>query len=96
MSKSYFGIWCAVSLTTASLVISQDVRAQSLRGVAAPTIDACKKEGEAWGKRSFDLADYVAECLAEAKLNCLRSAIAQQVRGVARQAFINRCLSNPE
>jgi hypothetical protein len=54
---------------------------------------ACRRDGQAKGSRGPDLQDYVAVCVAEARLGCLKQAVEQKVRGQARREFIGKCLS---
>jgi len=53
----------------------------------------CRQEGQSKGTRGPDLQDYVAICVAEARLACLKQAVEQKVRGPARRDFIANCLS---
>jgi len=53
---------------------------------------ACRQEGQSKGSRGPDLQDYVAICVAEARLACLKQAVEQKVRGPARRDFIANCL----
>jgi hypothetical protein len=39
------------------------------------------------------MPDYVAVCVGEARLACLKQAVAQKVRGPGRREFMNRCLA---
>jgi hypothetical protein len=55
---------------------------------------ACRQEGQGKGQRGADLQDYVVVCVAEARLTCLKQAVADKVRGQARRDFINKCLSS--
>jgi hypothetical protein len=54
---------------------------------------ACRRDGQAKGSRGAELQDYVAVCVAEARLACLKQAVEQKVRGQARREFIGKCLS---
>jgi hypothetical protein len=38
------------------------------------------------------MLDYIAICVSEARLTCLKQAVAQKVRGPERRDFMNRCL----
>ena len=38
-----------------------------------------------------DLADAMLVCMAEARLNCLKQAVADKVRGKKREAFMRTC-----
>jgi psiF repeat len=55
---------------------------------------ACREEGQSKGSRGPDLQDYVAVCVAEARLACLKQAVEQKVRGAARRDFMAKCLSS--
>jgi hypothetical protein len=44
------------------------------------------------GHRGADLRDFAVVCLAEARLTCLKQAVAQKVRGTDRRDFMGRCL----
>jgi hypothetical protein len=46
------------------------------------------------GMRGPDLQDYVLVCVAEARLACLKQAVAQKVRGAERRDFLNSCLGS--
>jgi hypothetical protein len=41
---------------------------------------------------SADLRDYAVVCLAEARLTCLKQALAQRMRVADRRDFMGRCL----
>ena len=41
------------------------------------------------------MPDYIAVCVSEARLSCLKRAVAQKVRGAERHDFMNRCLIQP-
>jgi subtilisin family serine protease len=53
---------------------------------------ACRQAGANRGIEAADLADYVSVCVSEARLTCLKQAVAQKVRGSERREFLNRCL----
>jgi len=53
---------------------------------------ACRQEGTNKGMRGPDLRDYVAVCVLEARLACLKQAVAEKIRPPARRDFINKCL----
>jgi len=55
---------------------------------------ACRQEGMNKGMRGPDLQDYVVVCLAEARLACLKQAVAQKVHGAERRDFLNSCLGS--
>jgi hypothetical protein len=55
--------------------------------------EACRQAGADQGVEATEMADFVAVCVSEARLACLKQAVAQKVRGAAeRRDFINRCL----
>jgi hypothetical protein len=93
----------AVLMTAASLAFGQPAPApapgaeDSKQGRSAGVRDkqrACRQEGQGKGSRGPDLQDYVAVCVAEARLACLKQAIAQKIRGPARREFIAKCLTS--
>jgi hypothetical protein len=53
---------------------------------------ACRQDGAARGVQTSEMADYIAVCVSEAHLACLKQAVAQKVRGPERRDFMNRCL----
>src|SRR5215472_7152510 len=55
---------------------------------------ACRQEGASKGMRGPDLQDYVVICVAEARLACLKQAVAQKVRVAERRNFLNSCLGS--
>ncbi len=54
---------------------------------------ACSQDAAAKGVRASELPDYIAVCVGEARLACLKQAVAQKVRGPGRREFMNRCLA---
>jgi subtilisin family serine protease len=54
---------------------------------------ACSEDAAAKGVRASEMPDYVAVCVGEARLACLKQAVAQKVRGPGRREFMNRCLA---
>jgi hypothetical protein len=44
--------------------------------------------------RGPELRDYSVVCLAEARLTCLKQAVAQKVRGPDRKDFMGKCLGS--
>jgi subtilisin family serine protease len=54
---------------------------------------ACSQDALARGVQASQMPDYVAVCLGEAHLACLKQAVAQKVRGAVRREFMNRCLA---
>src|SRR5262249_26805931 len=52
----------------------------------------CSQDAAAKGVQTFEMQDYVAVCVGEARLACLKQAVAQKVRGPGRRDFMNRCL----
>jgi Subtilase family len=57
-------------------------------------LNACLQGGMNRGHRGADLRDYAVVCLAEARLSCLKQAVAQKVRGPERRDFMGRCLGS--
>jgi hypothetical protein len=55
---------------------------------------ACLQQGAAKGMRGFELRDFTVVCVAEARLICLRQAVAQKLQGPDRKEFIGRCLGS--
>jgi Subtilase family len=53
----------------------------------------CSQDAAARGVRAPELPDYIAVCVGEARLACLKQAVAQKVRGTGRREFMNRCLA---
>jgi len=53
---------------------------------------ACGQDAAARGIQASEAPDYVAVCVSEAHLACLKQAMAQRVRGPERRDFLNRCL----
>jgi psiF repeat-containing protein len=53
---------------------------------------ACRQDAGTKGVRGADLWDYVTVCVSEARLACLKQAVAQKVHGPERRDFMNRCL----
>jgi hypothetical protein len=57
-------------------------------------LNACLQDGMNKGRRGADLRDYAVVCLAEARLTCLKQAVAQKMRGPDRRDFMGRCLGS--
>jgi subtilisin family serine protease len=53
---------------------------------------ACQQAAVAKGVQVSELPDYIAVCVGEARLACLKLAVTQKVRGPERREFLNRCL----
>jgi hypothetical protein len=53
---------------------------------------ACRQEGTNKGMQGADLRDYVAVCVLEARLACLKQAVAEKIRPPARRDFISKCM----
>jgi hypothetical protein len=53
---------------------------------------ACRQAGTGQGVNASGLSDYVAICVSEARVACLKQAVAQKVRVPERREFLNRCL----
>ena len=54
---------------------------------------ACSQDAAAKGVRASEMPDYIAVCVGEARLACLKQAVAQKVHGPGRREFMNRCLA---
>jgi hypothetical protein len=54
----------------------------------------CRQVGTSQGLRGPDLQDQVAVCVQEARLACLKQAIAQKARGPQRVEFMTKCLGS--
>jgi hypothetical protein len=53
----------------------------------------CRKEARDQNLSGPDLRDHMQICIMEARLNCLKQAVAQKVRGrFRREGFIRRCM----
>ncbi len=52
---------------------------------------ACRESGGTQGLRGADLADHIQLCVEEAKLGCLKQAIAQKVPRPERRTYIQTC-----
>ena len=57
-------------------------------------LNACLQDGMNRGHRGADLRDYAVVCLAEARLTCLKQAVAQKVRGPDRRDFMGKCMGS--
>jgi hypothetical protein len=57
-------------------------------------LNACLQDGVNRGHHGADLRDFAVVCLAEARLTCLKQAVAQKVRGPERRDFMGRCLGS--
>jgi subtilisin family serine protease len=53
---------------------------------------ACRQDAAARGVQAAEMPDFIAVCVGEARLACLKQAVAQKVRGPGRRDFMNRCL----
>ena len=53
---------------------------------------ACRLDAAAKGVRGSEMVDYITVCVNEARLTCLKQAVAQQLHGPGRRDFMNRCL----
>jgi hypothetical protein len=94
----------AVLLTSMSLALSQPAPTPPPSVETAPSDQAapqtstaakrvaCRQEGTNKGMRGPDLRDYAAVCVLEARLACLKQAVAEKIRPPARRDFINKCL----
>jgi hypothetical protein len=90
----------AVVLTGASLAFGQPTPAPPPSPETAPSgqatpqarasvkQSACRQEGRNKNMRGADLQDYVAVCVLEARLACLKPAVAEKIRPPARRDFM--------
>jgi subtilisin family serine protease len=53
---------------------------------------ACRQAGADHGVAAAEMADYVDLCVSEARLACLKQAVANKVPAPERRDFLNRCL----
>ena len=53
---------------------------------------ACRQDAAIKGVRASEMPDYIAACVDEARLTCLKQAVAQKVAGLQRRDFMKRCL----
>jgi hypothetical protein len=53
---------------------------------------ACGQDAASRGVQASEMPDYITVCVGEARLACLKQAVAQKVRGPGRRDFMNRCL----
>jgi hypothetical protein len=53
---------------------------------------ACRQAGADQGVQASDMADYIALCVGEARLACLKQAVTLKIHGPERRDFMNRCL----
>jgi subtilisin family serine protease len=53
---------------------------------------ACRQAGADQGVAASEMADYVDVCVSEARLACLKQAVAHKVPAPERRDFLNRCL----
>lgn len=65
------------------------------KGQTAAKRAACRGAGIKDGLRGQALSDHVQLCFEEAKLACLKDAIAKKVTGKDRKDFIQKCLDTP-
>jgi hypothetical protein len=94
----------AVVLTGASLAFGQPTPTPQPSPETAPSDQAnpqgragvkrsaCRQEGTNKNMRGADLQDYVAVCVLEARLACLKQAVAEKIRRPARRDFISKCM----
>jgi hypothetical protein len=97
----------AVVLTGASLASGQPAPAVPPSPETAPADQAtpqaragvkrsaCRQEGTTKNMRGADLQDYVAVCVLEARLACLKQAVAEKIRPPARRDFLSKCMGEP-
>ena len=86
----------AILIIGASLAFGQPTPAPRPSPEAAPSDQAtptgakrsaCRQEGTNKGMQGADLQDYVAVCVLEARLACLKQAVAEKIRPPARRDF---------
>ena len=53
---------------------------------------SCRQDGAVRGLQASEMADFVSVCVGEARLACLKQAVAHKVHGLERRDFLNRCL----
>src|SRR5262249_55228549 len=53
---------------------------------------ACRQDAAIKGVRASEMPGYIAVCMDEARLTCLKQAVAQKVTGLERRDFMKRCL----
>ena len=94
----------AILIIGASLAFGQPTPAPRPSPEAAPSDQAtpraptgakrsaCRQEGTNKGMQGADLQDYVAVCVLEARLACLKQAVAEKIRPPARRDFISKCM----
>jgi Subtilase family len=56
---------------------------------------SCRQDGAVRGVQASEMADFIAVCVSEARLACLKQVVAQRVHGPERRDFLNRCLQGP-
>lgn len=54
--------------------------------------EACRRVGADQGVEASQLAEYVDLCVGEARLACLKQAVAENIQPPERREFLNRCL----
>jgi hypothetical protein len=67
---------------------------QDLQASTAAKRRACRQDGTSKSMSGPDLQDYVAVCVLEARLACLKQAVAQKVRPPQRRDFIGKCMGS--
>ncbi len=53
---------------------------------------SCREEGRGKGLRGWDLVDYAQICAAQARLDCIKDAVAKKIRGPGRKDYIKTCM----
>jgi subtilisin family serine protease len=84
----------APSAPTAPSAVAPDaIQSDESSATVEKKRQACSQDAAARGIRASEVPDYVAVCLGEARLACLKQAVAQKVHGPGRRDFMNRCLA---
>ena len=97
-----------VLFLAAMLGISAPVAAQDAAPTPSPTAAgqkehapltgrklACQQAAKQKGLHGPEMGDEITVCVEEAKLDCLKQAVAQKARGPERKTFIETCLAKP-
>ena len=83
----------AAARTAAAQPQAAPVSGEAARGSALFQLRCADCHGvDAKGVHGPEILDYIAVCVSEARLSCLKQAVAQKVHGPERRDFMNRCL----
>jgi hypothetical protein len=66
---------------------------RSSRRERSEKMKACLEQGRAQNLRGPDLRDFASVCALEARLACLKQAVAAKARGAARKTFLAECMN---